>query len=401
MRSSGLLMRLQDIGHTWLWHYEVFEWLFLERVLAESTGTSLDATAFNRVLSRAQVEISRRSFRVRRITTLNGLPKIIRPVPLSRNEALYPCNNDLPRFLNIRFQDRNREPPLYVDSDNCLLIQGSVLQKGNDGENLLESQEQLRRQAGTIMKVLKLSLDTPVYPKAVYFTYLSGFPMLPILHKEFEEFSGFLFSANRNISRAEINSIKKNLKLISSVLQEGQDAKFFFALDRLSDSFRDMKEKQSIVDLIIALEALLGVSDEELKRRLASNAAFLLGTNDSKRQVFYQHTKAGYKLRNAIVHGGKNQEKDIYDALKYFFPELKNKPKDEVVPYIAKATEELQRVVRLVLRAYLYMRDKKTREKWPDADELEYLTFDSVKRCLVQKQLGITSKQPAPPSWHF
>jgi hypothetical protein len=401
MRSSGLLMKLREIGHTWLWHYEVFEWLFLERVLAESAGTTLDAIAFNKVLNRAQAEISRRSFRVRRITTLNGLPKIIRPILLSENAALYPCSNDLPRFLNIRFQDRNREPPLYVDSDNCLLIQDSVIRKGDDGRNLLESQEQLRHQASTIMKVLKLSLDTPVYPKAVYFAYLSGFPMLPILHKEFEEFSGFLFSTHKNISRAEIISIKTNFRLTSSTLQEARDARFFFALDRLSDSFRGMTEKQSIVDLIVALEALLGVHDEELKRRLASNVAFLLGNSDSDTQAFYEHTKAGYKLRNAMVHGGENQERDLYNALVDFYPELKNEPVDKVVPYVNKATEELQRIVRLVLRAYLYMRDNQTREKWPSADELECLAFDSAKRRLIQKQLGITANQPSPPAWHF
>lgn len=54
MHSSGLFMKLRDIGHTRLWNYEVFEWLFLERVLAESAGTSLNAIAFNKVLSRTQ-----------------------------------------------------------------------------------------------------------------------------------------------------------------------------------------------------------------------------------------------------------------------------------------------------------------------------------------------------------
>lgn len=406
MRSSGLSDKLHDIGHTWLWHYEVFNWLFLERVMAESKGISLDVTAFNKVFRRAWAEISRNSLRIRRITILNGLPKLNSTIVLGKGVLLSPVDFSMSHYtlanlLGWRFQDKKRSPSFWIDPDTCLLIQDSVIQKGNDGKNLLESREQLLNQASTILKVLKLSLDTPVYPKAVYFAYLSGFPMLPILHKEFEELSEFLFSVNRNISRAEINSIKQNLSLISSNLQERQDAKFFFALDRLSDSFRDRKEKQSIVDLTVALEALLGVDDEELKRRLASNTAFLLGTNDGNRQVFYQHTKAGYKLRNAIVHGGENQEKAICNALRDLFPELKSKPTDEIVPYIAKATEELQRIVRLVLRAYLYMRDKKTREKWPDADELECLTFDSVKRCLVQKQLGITANQPSPPAWHF
>lgn len=392
MRSSGLLAKLQEIGHTWLWHDEVFEWLFLERVLADSAGTSLDPGAFRKVFCRALSEISHESFRVRRITILNGLPRLKRPISLSKNVILYPCDNDLPRFLNMYFQDRNRQPTLYVDPGNCLLIQGATIQKGNDGKNLLESQEQLRNQANKIIKLLKLSLDTPVYPKAIYFAYLSGFPMLPILHKELEEFSGFSFSIGRTISKSEAVSIRVNFELISNKLQESRDATFFFAIDRLSDSFRGLGEKHSIVDLIVALEALLGVRDEELRRRLATNAAFLLGTNDSNRQIIYRHTEAGYSLRNAIVHGGKNQGKKLCNTLTDFFPEFNNKSVDEAVPYLIKATQELQRIVRLVLRAYLYMRCNQTREKWPSTSELEYLAFDSTKRRRVQQQLGINTK---------
>ena len=39
--------------------------------------------------------------------------------------------------------------------------------------------------------------------------------------------------------------------------------------------------------------------------------------------------------------------------------------------------------------------------QFADGDELECLPFDSTKRHLIRKQFGITSKQPAPPSWHF
>jgi len=126
-----------------------------------------------------------------------------------------------------------------------------------------------------------------------------------------------------------------------------------------------------------------------------------LGNNDSDAQIFYMHTKAGYKLRNAIVHGGENQEKDLCNALKEFYPELREEPIDKVIPYTTKATEELQRIVRLALRAYLYMRRKQTREKWPTADELESVAFNSTKRRSIQKQLGITGNQPNPPAWHF
>ena len=404
MLSSGLSKRLQDIGHTWLWHYEVFHWLFLERVIAQSDGISLDMKVFDKIFKRASAEISRNSFRFRRITVLNGLPKLNSHLEFQKGVLLFPLDYrgySLPKLLGVGFQNMNREPPLWVDPDNCLLIQDSIISKGNEGRNILESREQLRHQADTVIKVLRLSLDTPIYPKAVYLSYLSSFPLIPILYKEFEEFSGFSYSIQRSVTKAERMSIRRNFRFITcSVSKKPLDEFFSTALDKFSDSFRGMQEKQSIVDLFIALEAMYRVS-VGLRQRLATFTAFLLGTNDNKRRTFYDHIFAGYKLRSAIVHGGKDQEQGIYNALTDFFPELKNKPTNEVVPYLRKTTEELQRIVRLVLRAYVYMRYNGTREEWPNVDDLEYLPFDSTKRRLIQKQLGITAKQPTPPSWHF
>ncbi len=406
MRSSGLSDKLRDIGHTKLWHYEVFEWLFLERIIAESFDTfSLDVTAFNKVFRRAQAELSRSSFRIRRVTILNGLPELSHPISLDTGVSISPVvfsssHYKLANLLGWKFQDRNRAPSFMIDPDSCLLIQDYLQPKGNEGWDFWKSLEQLRHQAEIVIKALKLSLDTPVYPKAVYLSYLSSFPLLPIIHTEFEEFSGFSISIQRNMTRAEITAIKRNVRFINSESQKTLDPKFSFALDRFADSFRAMQEKQSIVDLFMALEAMYGI-DRGLRQRLASFTTFLLGTNDSERRIFYGHTLAGYKLRNAIVHGSKNQEKDICNALTDFFPELKGNPMSKVIPYVRKATEELQRIVRLVLRAYVYMKYNQTREEWPIADELEYLAFDSAKRRLIQKQLGITAKQPLPPSWHF
>ena len=146
-----------------------------------------------------------------------------------------------------------------------------------------------------------------------------------------------------------------------------------------------------MVDLFIALESMYRVS-RGLRQRLATFTAFLLGTNDNKRRTFYDHTLEGYKLRNAIVHGGRDQEQGICNALIDFFPELKKRPTNQVITYLSKATLELQRIVRLVLRAYVYMRYNDTRQEWLNVDDLEYLPLDSTKRRLIQKQLGINAK---------
>jgi len=401
MHSSGLSNKLRDIGHTWFWHYEVFEWLFLECVIAESSGTSLDIKAFDKVFRRASAEISRNSFHMRRITILNGLPKLSSTIELCKGVLLTPVSSsgyDLARLLGSRFHNRNREPSLWVDSDNCLLIQDRLLSKGNHGSKLLQLGEQLRTEADVVIKTLKLSLDTPICPKAVYSSYLSRFPLLPISHTEFEEYSEISFSVQRPLTKAEILDIHRTFEFI----QEKKEPEYFeTALSRFADSYRVRQVEQNIVDLIVALEAMLGVRVEELRRRLATNVAFLLGKNDGERQRFYRQVSAGYRLRNTIVHGGRDETREMSNALKEFFPELKSKTQSAVVPYIVKAVEELQNVVRFVLKAYIYMRHNGTRKEWPNVDDLEYLPFDSTKRRLIQKQLGITSKQPTSPSWHF
>ena len=40
MRESGTTETLLDIGHAWFWHQEVFQWLFLERVILQA-GSNL------------------------------------------------------------------------------------------------------------------------------------------------------------------------------------------------------------------------------------------------------------------------------------------------------------------------------------------------------------------------
>lgn len=38
MTSCGISSLLNAVGHQWIWHEEVFAWLFLERVFAETRG---------------------------------------------------------------------------------------------------------------------------------------------------------------------------------------------------------------------------------------------------------------------------------------------------------------------------------------------------------------------------
>ncbi len=159
MRKSGLYDKLHNTGHVWYWHYEVFEWLFLERVIAESYENSFDIKVFNKVFSYASSELTRNSFRIRRITTLNGLPRLSNAIKLHTGLLLSPVKDggyDLGRLLYSRFHNKDREPSLWVDSDSSLLVQDRVIVKEDRGNALLHVREQLDSETNMVIKTLKL-----------------------------------------------------------------------------------------------------------------------------------------------------------------------------------------------------------------------------------------------------
>jgi hypothetical protein len=396
MRSSGLLNKLHDIGHMWSWHEEVFHWLFLERVLSKSWGISLDEKAFDRVYHRAIAELSRPTFIRRRIVVLNGFPQFKSRLVLCPGVYLLPTDFQtrdyvLSNLLWHRYQDRNREPSLWLDPRICFLVQDRVIRKGDEGKDLLTSREEMRDQAQLVIKALRLSVDSPVHSKATFAAYLSCFPMLPVAFDEVDEARDISIEVDRAIKRREIQELRKYLSFIShNESQEVSVDQFFYsALDRFNVSFRFRDIKQSIVDLNVALESLFPVG-EELRYRLAVSVASLLGINDQDRNNLFRKVYSGYKLRNAIVHGRKDLAGSMAQALKEFFPELEGKPATVVNRSIGNAVRELQLIVRQALRAYIYIRTHSPQSKWPPiAEDFDYLLFDSERHHQIQKQLGI------------
>lgn len=395
MQSSGLTEKLHEIGHTWMWHEEVFHWLFLERVIAESTGTSLDEQIFKRVYRRAKAELDRPKFVRRRVVVLNGVPQLKGRIILCPGVYLRPIDfqgshYEIGNLLWWRYQDKNRAPSFWIDPRSCLLIQDRVIQKGNEGRGLLSSREEMRHQAQLVMKALRLSVDSPVYSKAAFASYLSSFPLLPIAYEEVEEFRDISVEVGRAITGREARNLRTYFTFINQNEPLGGDSAQFFhsALDRFDVSFRFRNIQQSVVDLIVALEALFPVG-EELRYRLAVSVASLLGISDPDRSRFFRSTYAGYKLRNTIVHGRANQADSRAKALKELFPDLERKSTTEVNKHLGRAVGELQLIVRQALKAYIHMRIHHTQARWPDTEDLDYLLFDSEKRHEIQKQLGI------------
>jgi hypothetical protein len=409
MLSSGLAEKLHEIGHTWMWHEEVFHWLFLERVIAESKGMSLDDKAFERVYRRAKVELNRPDFIQRRIVVLIGVPQfksliILQPGVRLRAIDYQSSGYETSKLLGWRYQDKNRAPSFWIDSRSCLLIQDRVVKKGNEGRDLLTTREEMREQAQLVLKSLRLSVDSPVYPKETFASYLSCFPLLPVAYDEMEEFRDISVEVGRPISKSEARDLRTLFTFLSKSGAKESDTEQFFisALDRFNISFRFRDIQQSIVDLVVALEALFHVG-EELRYRLASRVAALLGTNDHERNRFFRSTYAGYKLRNAIVHGHGDQTENTAKALKEMFPELKSKTTIEANKHIRSAVRELQFIVRHSLQSYIHMKLHHATAQWPNEEDFDYLPFDSKGRRKTQKQLGITHITPEKTKvtyWH-
>ena len=77
-----------------------------------------------------------------------------------------------------------------------------------------------------------------------------------------------------------------------------------------------------MVDLVIILEAMLGVDQEELRRRLAVNSAVVIGKSEAERNDVFKKVRSAYLIRNAIVHGGRRQSRALASALQQFDPGL-------------------------------------------------------------------------------
>ena len=395
MNSSGLSDLLQAVGHRWIWHEEVFAWLFLERVFAESRGSGIDPAGFEKVYRRAQAELRRRSFHVRHIIAIEGIPQIKRSVTVGPGVSLSPIDfrthhYELARLLQWKYQDTNRPISFWLTSGSCLLIQDRIISKVGDGSQLIDYLDCSRREEEAIVLALKLASDWYIYPKTRFTSHLSAFPLLPLSQETYQEFADISLSEQKPIKPKGLREIRSYFSFVSQYhLAPKAEPDFVVrAFSKLAGSYRVRHEEQNIVDLVVVLEALLGVR-EELSRRLALNSALLLGKSEFNSRDVYRKVRAAYSMRNAIVHGGQNQTKELTRALNRFDPNLKVKTDDDIARSVHTAVLEIRRLVRLILRAYIHMRKQDTRGKWPTAKEIEELQFDSNGRRSLQRQLGI------------
>lgn len=84
------------------------------------------------------------------------------------------------------------------------------------------------------------------------------------------------------------------------------------AARRLGYSYERYRLEDQIVDLIVALEALLSPGNEgELEYRISLRSAYLIGNGPRLRSEIFRVVKLAYNVRSRIVHGDSNVESQI------------------------------------------------------------------------------------------
>ena len=81
------------------------------------------------------------------------------------------------------------------------------------------------------------------------------------------------------------------------------------AMDRFNLSYERKRFKDSLIDQIVAFEALLIESDDNfIRKTLSRRTANLIGKSDTERQSVYDDMYEAYYIRSKIVHGDRNDE---------------------------------------------------------------------------------------------
>jgi len=96
-----------------------------------------------------------------------------------------------------------------------------------------------------------------------------------------------------------------HLRKIFDALSVCTNQQIRIALNRFDLQYARGSEVDRLIDLIVAFEALYlkGISDAELRFRLAARVARHLGEDQNERSALFRRMSAAYEMRSRIVHG--------------------------------------------------------------------------------------------------
>lgn len=145
-----------------------------------------------------------------------------------------------------------------------------------------------------------------------------------------------------------------------------------------------------VVDLTVAIEALIGPSDQqELRHRVALRAAHLLGSRGNPSQVVYECVRTMYDARSTMVHGRRADEKQqakwlsTLSGLEYDYNR-------GIYPLIEPALETAREIVSRLIRGCMKLASESAPQpSWPLPDDFDRLILEPSERRLWQRKFQL------------
>ena len=393
IRESGLQDGLHSFGHTWFWTREVFTELFLELLVRASKGSIPTDQDFERLFRITQTELTRPFTHLRLLANVYGFPASNREIRLARGTRIAPIDinsgaAELYRLLGIEWQRHDTER--YSHGGHLLCIDRLVGRSG-DGRQAMAAVEAMQQAAQDVLLAGRIAWRGSPVIGNTYLCQVSRFPLFPLIHWPNADLRGGFVANLSEWTPAHSRRLMRPLRLLHSGRRETQP-RLGTVLARFHGAYRFMDHSSNIIDLLVALESMLGPSSEELRRRLSLRAALLLGTTDADRQRVYKLVSTAYEIRNTLVHGQENPRKKLQKAIAAYAPWLgKSANSGDIDSLLRRVTTDLRETTRLCVLGFLECQF--AHGKWPETEEdWDGASFSRKARRELRKRARIPAR---------
>jgi len=354
----------------------------LTAVLANTEGTEIHERVFDRIFRRYLKELLTPTITWRQLDTITGLK----------------CD------FNFRLDNESRvavlggwflRPQLagqWLDFDHCWLTQ-------EDGVAIITQQtvprEPLRhwdgfRRAAALERSLRILKPGTPRLNAHAVVQVSPFPLRQPFTFCSDQGHTRTFEPEVTLGRRDVREVVQLWKDDTAGWPQVRraDTRLDLARGRFFSTYGEGTWIQHVLDLTIAIEALIGPKSEgELSYRLATRAAQLLGRRGDPDQRVYTMVKTMYDARSKTVHGTPGDE----SLHAKWLSKISGKPhrwEEGTFKLAVPAVEEARSVVRSLLVGcgrIAETQGKGANIRWPLPDDFEHQMMDVKRRRDWQK----------------
>ncbi|MHB8378106.1 MAG: hypothetical protein ACYDEB_14300 [Dehalococcoidia bacterium] len=372
LHETGLRALIASTGHGWFDRSslpEAFLEHYAERVRTRSSEA--DAEVCERLLRDVWHEISRTTVHLRRVIAFTGppLPRAPRRVSSGMAVRAYDINTSragLAELLDVDHQRRFFR--VWPIGTGVLVSHDITFRREPDSRQIFRVFEVLNQRSQQISLAIKLATERSVLVESIHTAQISRFPLFD-MEEQLVTARGLSFPMFPPIWAS---SFDRRLNSIMTALSNSDSQSIEAILARFRDAFRAVDESANIIDLMVCLEGLLDVTGSELKSRLATRLAALLGENDEQQADLYASAVCAYEIRNALVHSSGKSSPDKRSRTKL----KKSRYADSAdAASLDEALAPLVGTLRKDIRRALLARVLRPQD-WPSSDQWEALVLN-------------------------